>query len=402
MLPADLNVIYRLKPFIQIQPGKGPLILKGPDVIFRIEDCSFIDLDKLESEHLIVQSSDENIPFFLMWVRTLLSEDFLTLECDTGLILDNISWESIKDMNRLSPLANNFSAGTVIEAIGVHIRIIHGRTGFIARLTQQKMFDALNGIDNKLQLQLTNLGFLSNDDHLKLEEPLSLAFHNITTRSLYPVNPECPRLELPWSGELVPGKIPSDQVLSLFRGRRSARWVDSGPYRLPTMDEIISLLATTFGPYTKEGSPGRIFFHYPSAGGGYTVTVKVILPENSEISLYDYNPLQNALVKSDTCDNSIGPNYLVKIILTAEFERIKLRYSEIPYRLLLLDSGVLLHQLSLATTYHGLHGRIQGYTNEKKLKKKFPYGFKLQELVLGEYQLTGSQEINSNQSGSCI
>lgn len=229
--------------------------------------------------------------------------------------------------------------------------------------------------------QLIGLGIFTTSTPKESSSDLSDAFHLQNTCDLEPVRNRNYKMQLPWKGKPHFSKFIESEFVQTLKKRRS--FESESNIQKASLDEIKELLLVTYGADTETN--GEVKFFYPSPGRGYSVTLRILIPVNDGVELHKYNPLTGSLELIGKAKSKSEHLSWTRILCVGDSSELKKRYNTIPYRLMLLETGVILQQLSLATAFLNLAGKIIGHTNEKAVKDTFKGCFSDQEQILGEY-----------------
>lgn len=194
---------------------------------------------------------------------------------------------------------------------------------------------------------LTALGFFGTGT--PVEDPVGSLFHFDTSRRDTDLIiehvpgglPEFPKSQEAIALERAPSHFWEKTWSQILTARESTVTTQAGP----SQKEIGFLLDVGFS-----GPPMK----YPASGGFYDVRVFVNLRDRG---LYAYDPRTHSLVLSGP---SLYRNSETALLFVADPSRWRKKYRFIPYRLSLLDTGVMYQQTALAVSLVGLQGRAIG------------------------------------------
>lgn len=167
-----------------------------------------------------------------------------------------------------------------------------------------------------------------------------------------------------------------NKLAKLFIDRRSNRQFSSKPISKKDLFCLLFLAAGITNPNENIDSSKRA---YPSAGGRYPLEIYPLILNSKEINkgLYHYNvkdnsmelllekDLSNWLVKNTYNEDWIK-NAAVVFIITGVLDRIRIKYGDRGYRLILIETGHLAQNILLISTALGLNScPLAGYIDEE-------------------------------------
>lgn len=378
------NIVLKLKDHVKLEMTPNGSVLSINSNRWSIPLGIMLDDKVLESSRILraIDSDQLSREIFRKTVKGFIEEDLISIALGTGLKIISIKWDVLEDFQKApSPAQENIklSSSAVLRAKGKELELFNAQSETIVSIDQALFFEAMAGTNLELIRQLLALGFITN----RQEDPseLSAAFHLANSRDLEPIRNSNIKVKLPWSGAASFNEYSDSEFVRTLRNRRSVLNDDNG--EKVTLEEVKNLLALTYGAHTD--STGETTFFYASPGKAYSVTLRVLFPTALGVEHYKYNPMKKSLDLIEKSASAPGNQNWTRIICVGDSTELNKRYNVIPYRLMLLETGVILHQLSLAAAFLDLRGKIIGYTNEKTLKNVFKNSFLKSEQILGEY-----------------
>ncbi len=166
-------------------------------------------------------------------------------------------------------------------------------------------------------------------------------------------------------------KLRDDSFVRVLKNRKSSQKEISG---IPTIQELEEFLVNVSGSHGK--------WNYPAAGGLYSTYLVIEIPDKGFFK-FDSNSAKLKFITNTLSQ----PCSFIKILLVTDQNRLRKQYKNFFYRLGLLDSGVILHQLSIVTALFGWQGRPIGWTNETVLRKIYTSLLTTDDVVTGEFHV---------------
>jgi hypothetical protein len=166
-------------------------------------------------------------------------------------------------------------------------------------------------------------------------------------------------------------KLRDESFVRLLKNRKSSQKEISG---IPTIQELEEFLVNVSGAHGK--------WNYPAAGGLYSTYLLIEIPDKGFFK-FDSNSAKLMFITNTLSQ----PCSFIKILLITDQKRLRKKYKNFFYRLGLLDSGVILHQLSMVTALFGWQGRPIGWTNETVLRKIYTSLLTNDDFVTGEFHV---------------
>jgi hypothetical protein len=112
----------------------------------------------------------------------------------------------------------------------------------------------------------------------------------------------------------------------------------------------------------------------------YAAQLRCVMPGGQ---VYSYNPLTDSL-KHEGSAASISRPECVRVFVIGSTLQLQKKYRKIPYRLLLLEAGVILQQLSLVAAARSYKGFINGMLEPNAESNLF---LRDSEKLIAEYRL---------------
>lgn len=383
-LDPSYKVILNQDVFPELD-APNSLVLKSKRQVFKA-DFHFPLVMKEKYLSLAPESSEMDQLLFYKFTRQLVLLNYAHIELFPGLILESCEkhiFDEFMIHQSQSPLVS-LSPGVVVESLNSLTRLTDTVNHTVVTMMPSLFFDVLAGKENDVSLILVGLKIFNNQRPVD-DDLASSFFHFHTTKPVSVINTENYKLLHKWKGEPEVCHFEGEfhRVLS---ERRSSYLKVKSP---PSIEEVSRMLRSVYGTTKKNG---ELKFFYPSPGAGYSIKLMIVCPDSDQEILYEFDPIKFQLSEKEKAPLFLTEDGWIRIYLVGDLTELKKKYAIIPYRLLLLEAGVIFNQISLAVSYHKLQGRIIGHTSEKVVKNNFKDSFNHQELVLGEFILTKKSE----------
>lgn len=372
----SMHYHYRLKTFVKVADTSAGLVLRNNIEEMLVKQEMGIDTNDLKSNRELrsLASGFEEI-IFSKTVSQLIKLDWLDIEIFPGLQIETISpakWNELKNPKVQTSENYTLSSGLVIETHQNFFRIIGIDNSVVMRVSSE-LFANISSkkLSPEQKDMLIALQVLNHES--ASDEFLGEAFHIRTANTGNVLLDPHFKTEIDWHGNFR-NSDEKDEFLNTLKNRES---ITEG-LRSPSVEKIRELLNIVYYPTDKKN---LVKFSYPSPGRMYSVKIRVIHPDGN---VYTYNPLSREI---SVIGKSNQPISCARIFLLSTDEELKKKYEIIPYRLQLLEAGVILHQISLSVSYCGLKGHILGSLNENRIRTEASGCFTQNEKILAEYKL---------------
>ncbi len=355
---------WLLKNHVTFIEKDGVITFSDGNYTLHIPDAFNLDHELLLS-HRIVKTD----PLFLDKILLkLFSSDWLAIEIDDGIVLESFTLSLVHEILKGNHSENEvrLSEGLVIisEKDKMTVFAAKSKAKLVIKCEMFPLF--LNGnLPETTKTILKFAGFYNIDQ--SMPELLSEAFH-LSTETSDVLNDPYFIAPVPWKGSL--SLESQNEFERVLRDRKSS-------YDLKTplsIEELKSFLRVVFFPHGDS-------LAYPSAGKLYSAELKFVLPTGK---VYSYDPLADFLMETGLEIQLARPE-CIRIFIVGTTEALEKKYRNISYRLLLLEAGVILQQLSLGASYLSYKGFINGMldpmtktglllSNNKKLIAEYRIG----------------------------
>lgn len=380
---------FALRSDVSALIDNNNLVLSSKRESFIVDSGIPLDLEKLiqRSRLEIKDNADATDEFiFAKFIKHLINISWVTIKIHEGIVLEACT-PSTYDLLFTQKKSDGpffLIPGVLIETSGNHLLMTDPKAGTIICLETKILAEILINENLDASVLLWKLGMVDLKEADSFQENLiDDAFHFRTTSALNVIKNPAYTLSKPWSGQPQEISFESDEFLKTLKLRQSNKR-EKG--RLISLKELKEFLQIVYGARIENG---KLKFSYPSPGAGYSLRLKIVYPAEGHDKILIYDPVNSTLTE---CGHSQAPHStsgLIKIYLCGSLSELRKRYQSITYRLLLLEAGVLLQQLSLCSSYKNLNSWIIGFTNEKAVKNSFSGAFAEDELLVGEFTITG-------------
>ncbi len=353
-----------LKESVTISDNQGTISLMKDDVTLHIPDVFEIDLAKLKSDRQIVSANPQLLE---KMIKKIHANGWLSLKIGEGIHLENFQLEQITSPSSETTFVA--SSGIVTTRDNHFVMAFSPKDELIIRFEHKAYLSYLNlQLPLETSRWLSTLGFYNHEsDSL---ETISEAFHlsTLTTDVSIDKNYIAPEK---WIGLTTPIN-PRDEFEKILLERKSVTTSDEAP----SLEELKAFLKLVYMPHDQK----PVKFAYPSPGRMYSAQIRLVMPEGDVMTFNSITEEFSTLGK----DSSLQLSNWIRIYVIGNTDELQKKYKNIPYRLLLLETGVLLHQLSLVTSAKGLKGYIVGMLEPYAKQSLF---LEKKDLVLAEYRL---------------
>jgi hypothetical protein len=381
-----MNVSYHLKPELEIIEEGELITLKSDHLQLGLKNAGIFDKDLLLKDRLLrppgVPTEFDNLIFNKI-IHQLIRSDFVEIQCGNLIRIEHISTELLPELlKRTSSVAGkrDLASNLTLEVMGDKFRITCPRRGLILTIKQKTLAEILTGSEDLEAIGLLeSLGLFSHES-LK-PEILAEAFHFQTTRGLGVVHDLNQQLSYPWKGIPAPFSGRSSEFNEVVLHRKSSPIYNVSTPAWPKLNDWMNVI---YGARVEEG---KIKLNYPSAGRAYSVCLYMSYPEEDGNTLYSYDPFKRQFTALKKIPHVGALDKTVHIYLAGKTDQLKKKYKNISFRLLMLDAGVLLQQMSLSTSANKMRGRIVGFVHEEQIKTRYEGVFSKDEYLLAEYIL---------------
>lgn len=355
---------WLIKESVSITEQDKTIILKRGELTLLIPEIFEISVEKLKTSRRLVSTNDQ---LFDKILKKIYAYGWLSLEIDEGIVLESFPF----DLPAKAYAGTDFivSSGTVTLRHKEFVTVISSSHETKITFSLEKYLSYLRcdlSLNSKKLLSLCGLYNAENSSG----EILAEAFHFSTVTTDVSLNKNFIAPER-WTG-FFKAHAPSDQFEKVLMERKSV--TDSSEALNP--EEIKSLLHSVYLPHN--GNPVKLA--YPSPGKMYSAQIRIVMPSGDVLT---YNPIEDKLSSLGNDSTLCLPNW-VRIFVVGATSDLEKKYQHIPYRLLLLETGVLLQQLSLVTSYKSFKGYIVGMLEPHS---KIALFLDSSQMVLGEYRL---------------
>jgi hypothetical protein len=353
-----------LKESVTISDNQGTISLMKGDVTLNIPDVFEIDLARLKSDREIVSANPQLLG---KMIKKIHANGWLSLKIADGIHLENFQLEKITSPSNETTFVA--SSGIVTTRDNHFVLAFSPKDELIIRFDHKEYLSYLN-----LQLPLETsrwlaaLGFYNHESNSI--EIISEAFHLSTLTTDVSINKNYIPHEK-WIG-LTTQINPHDEFEKILLERKSVTSSDEAP----SLEDLKAFLKMVYMPHDQN----PVKFAYPSPGRMYSAQIRLVMPEGDVMT---FNPITEEFTTLGK-DSTLPLSNWIRIYIVGNTDELQKKYKNIPYRLLLLETGVLLHQLSIVTSAKGRKGYIVGmlepYAKPSLVLEK-------KELVLAEYRL---------------
>lgn len=388
-LKLDPSHSFALRSDISARIDKNNLILSSKRESFIVDPGIPLDLEMLiqQSRLEIKKNADLTDEFiFAKFNRHLMNISWVTITLQEGIVLETCSSSTYDWLATDKTSAGPFFLipGLLIETSGLHLRMTDPQTGTIICLEAKILAEILNNVNPAASVLLWKLGMVDINKADSFQENLiDKAFHLRTTSALNVIKNSAYTLSKPWSGRPQEISFERDEFLKTLE-RRQCNKREKG--QLITLERLKEFLQIVYGARIENQN---LKFSYPSPGAGYSLRLKIVYPGEGHDKILVYDPVASTFTDCGDSQTPQTTNGLIRIYLCGSLSELRKRYQAISYRLLLLEAGVLLHQLSLSSAYKNHYSWIIGFTDEKRVKNSFLGAFTEDELIVGEFIITG-------------
>lgn len=353
-----------IKESISITEQDKTIILKSGELTLLIPEIFEISFEKLKASRSLVSTNDQ---LFDKILKKIQAYGWLSLQIEDGIILDSFPNDLLA--KKCEETDFTVSSGTVSLRDKTLVMVMSPSHETKISFSSEKYLSYLKCDLPLSSKKLLSLCGLYNSD-ISSHELLAEAFHFSTVTTDVSLNKNYIASER-WTG-ILKAHVQSDEFEKVLMERKSS--TDSS--EALNLEELKSLLHSVYLPHN--GSPVK--FAYPSPGRMYSAQIRIVMPSGDVLT---YNPIEDKLSSFGNDPTLCLPNW-VRIYVVGSTSDLEKKYQHIPYRLLLLETGVLLQQLSLVTSYKSFKGYIVGMLEPHSRSALF---LDPSQMVLGEYKV---------------